>query len=132
MRPLRPLILITVAPVAVAMLSACQSPSGSATTRPSLATLTTQTEAALDVAVNVIHVGLDLKLIDPDTYWREIDPIVTAGQAACATMRADANAGDVSGASAARDAVLDAVSKLQPFVSTIQAQAAKAKKASST
>ena len=126
-----PIVLFAVC--ALASLAGCQSPSGgSATTRPSLATVTTETEAALDAAVNVIHMGLDLKLIDGSTYWRDIDPIVVGGQAACATMRADANAGDVSGAEAARDVVLEAIQKLQPFVSLIQEQADQAQKASST
>ena len=104
-------------------LLGCQS-TGTPATQPSLATVTTQAEAALDVAVNVIHIGLDLKLIDGATYWRDIDPVVTAAQASCATLRADAAAGDVNGANAAANAVLAAVAKLQPYVSSIQAKAA--------
>ena len=90
--------------------------------------LNTVTENALDLAVNVIHTGLDLKVITPATYRDKIAPAVHAAQAAVTSMRKAANAGNESAVTTASDAVFAALAQLKPYLAAVQNSTA-AKKA---
>ena len=137
MKRLNVLAVLTVA----ILFNGCES-AGTATTQPSptavLVTSTTAGDEGLDLIVQTVQIALDLKILDGPTYWRDVDPGITAGQAALHTMQDHASkayaaekAGDAAtatdesaAAGVARDALLAAVRKLRPLSDALQSKGA--------
>jgi hypothetical protein len=98
-------------------IAGCQN-SGSATptTQAVMVQTTTTAEQAFDLAVNSIHAAITLGVISGPTYWTKIDPSVEAGQQAVASLRIASQAGDVSGAQAATDALNAATDGIKAYL----------------
>lgn len=97
-------------------LSGCQQQPGGAATQPSLATLTTQADAAMDAAVNSITLGRQLGVIDDATFKIFVVPSVMAARDATRQMEAAAQKGDQNGWQTAQDAATAALSRLRPII----------------
>lgn len=107
-----------------ATTGATTQPSGT----PSLATLTTQAEAALDAAVNSVTIGRQLGVIDDATFGGFIVPSVMAVRDATRQMEAAASKGDQPSWLTASEAAGAAMARLRPILDKVQAAQVKGAK----